>query len=178
MSKRHEEDMQIWAAALESEDGVARQAARDRLVSLGAMITPVMRRLLEDERPQVRWEAAMALKETLDPEAVPALVGALNDESEDVRWVAAEALAAIGEPSIQPFLRALIQGADSWGLREAAHVLISRLDAPKLRSVLEPVYEALKERNSPDVVMGAAGDALADLEGDFPSGQPSGVSGD
>lgn len=160
---------------MESEDGVARQAARDRLVSLGPRITPAMSRLLEDERSQVRWEAAMALKETLDPAAVPALVRALDDESEGIRWVAAETLAAIGEPSIEPFLRRLIEGADSFGLREAGHVLISRLDCPKLRGTLEPVYEALRERNPPDVVMAAAGDALEELERERQPESPSGV---
>lgn len=163
MLSRREEDIHIWTAALESENGVARQAARERLVHVGPSVAPSLTRLLEDPRAQVRWEAAMTLKELNDPLCVSGLVKALGDEDEGVRWVAAEGLAAIGRPSVEPLLEVLIHGADSFQLRDAAHVVISRLEDPALRATLEPVYEALRERNPPDVVMAAAGDALAGL---------------
>lgn len=154
----------IWALALASNFGLQRQAARENLVALGRDATPILTRLLEDSHSRVRWEAALALKDIVDPAAAVALANALKDENGDVRWVAAEGLAAIGAEGLQPLLRTLMEYADSFELRDAAHVAISLLEDPEQRELLAPVYRALKDGESPEVVMMAAAAALDVLE--------------
>ena len=96
------------------------------------------------------------MKDLSDLEAVASLIRALEDPDPDVRWVAAEALAQIGEPSIRPLLAALSRDGDSLELRDSAHLLISCLDDPGLRSLLDPVQEALGRKTAPEIVMEAA----------------------
>ena len=68
------------AVALEAKSGLARENARRHLVEMGLAATPVLETLLQDTRTQVRWEAAMAMKEIADPTSVPSLIDALEDE--------------------------------------------------------------------------------------------------
>jgi HEAT repeat protein len=165
MSEIETEDAAVWAQALSSKDGVSRQSARENLVAMERAATPILIRLLEDAHSQVRWEAALALKDISDPAAVDALVAALRDEEGDVRWVAAEALAGIGRASVVPLLRSLTEYADSFELRDSAPVVIGFLRDPGLRETLEPVHEALRDGGSPEVVIAEAGEALELLEG-------------
>lgn len=154
----------FWALILATKDGVHRKSARENLVAMGREATPVLLRLLEDSHSTVRWEAALALKEIVDPTAAEALAKAMKDENGDVRWVAAEALAAIGREGIRPMLAVLREDADSFELRDAAHVAISLLRDRDDRETLSGVYETLKNGNPPEVVMMAAADALEALE--------------
>ena len=156
-------DRGVWALALATKDGSQRQVAREKLVALGREATPVLIQLLDDSEPKVRWEAALALKELADPSSVEALVKALKDENGDVRWVAAEGLAAIGEESLRPMLESLRQDADSFELRDSAHVAISLLEDRELRDLLAPAYHAMKDGSPPSVVMMAAAEALEAL---------------
>jgi HEAT repeat protein len=164
MSNIHSIDRGVWALALATKDGMQREVARRRLVALGREATPVLIQLLDDSEPKVRWEAALALKELGDPASVEALVEALKDENSDVRWVAAEGLAVIGEESLRPLLETLRQEADSFELRDSAHVAISLLEDGELRELLAPVYQAMKDGKSPEVVIMAAAEALEALE--------------
>lgn len=81
---------------LNSNEGIARQRARERLVKLGASAVPCLIEMLTDPRDHLRWEAAKALSEIGDPKAAPALVQALEDDYCGVRWLAAEALIKLG----------------------------------------------------------------------------------
>jgi hypothetical protein len=165
MSERGSGSPGDWALTLANENGVQRQSARETLVAMGREATPILIRLLSDPHPTVRWEAALALKDIEDPSAGEALAEALMDESGDVRWVAAEALAAIGREGLRPLLKILVEDADSFELREAAHVAISLLREAGNREILAGVYQALKNGNPPDVVMMEAAGAMDALEG-------------
>jgi hypothetical protein len=165
MSEIEAKEKATWAQALSSKDGVHRQSTREKLVAMGRGATSILIQLLEGPQAQVRWEAALALKDISDPAAVDALVAALRDEEGDVRWVAAEALAGIGRTSLIPLLRSLTEHADSFELRDSAPVVIGFLQDPGLREMLEPVHEALRDGGSPEVVIAEAGEALELLEG-------------
>ena len=154
----------FWALILATKGGMQRKSAREKLVALGREATPVLLRLLEDPHSTVRWEAALALKDIADPRAAEALAGAMKDENGDVRWVAAEALAAIGREGMRTMLKVLMEDANSFELRDAAHVAISLLPDREDRETLAPIYEALRKGNSPEVVMMEAAGALEALE--------------
>jgi len=160
MLKEKPEGPERWGSVLLAEDGIRRKAARESLVGLGREATPLLLRLLNDPHAGVRWEAALALKEIRDPDAAKALAEALKDENSDVRWVAAEALAAIGRGAVRPLLEVIRKGADSFELRDAAHVAISLMRDSGEWSVLSTVYHALKEGEPPEVVVLEAADAL------------------
>jgi HEAT repeat protein len=164
MSEKNLTSPGAWALVLAVKDGLQRQAAREALVAMGPEATPVLIRLLGEPDSLVRWEAALALKETADPAAAEALVQALKDEDKDVRWVAAEGLAAIGGEAMKPLLQALAKDADSFELRDAAHVAIGLLEDPEQRALLAPVYRAVKDGNAPGMVMMAAEEVLDALK--------------
>jgi HEAT repeat protein len=152
-------------ATLHGKDGIARQAARDRLVGLGRSVTRALCGLLEDTEPQVRWEAVMALREIADPTSVPALMEALLDADQDVRWVAAEALGRTGRPGLQAVLDRLVEDPGSPEFRTAFRVAASHTVDPVLRNLLEPVRESLVRDKPTDAVIVAAGGARAALAG-------------
>lgn len=154
----------LWALTLATKDGLQRQSARENLVAMGHEATPVLIRLLDDDHSTVRWEAALALKDIKDPAAAQALAEAMKDENGDVRWVAAEALAALGTDALRPLLEILREDADSFELRDAAHVAISLLPDSEDRDTLSSVYHALKNGNPPEVVMMEAAEAMAALD--------------
>lgn len=164
MSENHLKNPGVWALVLATKDGLQRQSARETLVAMGREATPVLVQLLDDPDSRVRWETAMALKDIADPAAAGALVQTLKDENGDVRWVAAEGLAAIGKEALDPLLRTLAEDADSFELRDAAHVAISLLKDPELRALLAPVYRAMKDGKAPEVVMMAAAEVLEALQ--------------
>jgi len=157
--------MKAWAANLASKDGLLRRHSRASLVACGHEATPLLVGLFRDDRNQVRWEAAIALMEIADPDAVDALLHALEDRDDDVRWVAAEALAAIGRPSMIPLMRALIDADhDSVSLRMGAHHVLYKLRDDKLRRLVHPVLDALGGVNPSTEVIPAARQVLEKLE--------------
>jgi HEAT repeat protein len=156
----YQQEMNDWAVALGARSGLARENARRHLVEMGELVTPLLETLLEDNRTQVRWEAAMAMKEIADPASIPFLIEALEDEDGDVRWVAAEALAAIGEPGVKPLLEALVLRGDSLEVREGAQLVFSQIEDEDLRDILDPLREALEDSLPLEVVMVEAGKAL------------------
>ncbi|MEJ2542181.1 MAG: HEAT repeat domain-containing protein [Gemmatimonadota bacterium] len=156
----YQQEITDWAVALEAKSGLARENARRHLVEMGLAATPVLETLLQDTRTQVRWEAAMAMKEIADPGSVPSLIDALEDEDRDVRWVAAEALADIGEDSLKPLLESLVLRGDSLELREGARLVFSQLQDFDLRYILLPVSDALEKSLPPEGVRVEAGKLL------------------
>jgi len=164
MSEQNSVNPGVWALVLATKDGVQRQSARETLVAMGREATPVLVKLLDDPHSSVRWEAALALKDIADPASSESLAEALKDENGDVRWVAAEALGALGPEGMRPLLKTLMEDADSFELRDAAHVAISLLRDSGDRELLSGVYKALKNGSPPEVVMMEAAEAMETLK--------------
>lgn len=132
-------------AQLASDDGLVRVNARQSLVTIGAPAVALLIEALRDANRQVRWEAAKALSEIVDPAAAPALARALQDREFGVRWLAAEGLIVLGSRGLVPVLRALVEGSDSIRLRQGAHhVLHDLARRGDLTQVLQPVLAALE----------------------------------
>src|SRR5208337_4736626 len=93
---------------LQSNDGLLRQSAREKLVSMGRGVVSALENLVSHKDASLRWEAVKALGHIADPGSVPLFIGALYDKDEDVRWVAAEGLVAIGSHAMRPLLIELI----------------------------------------------------------------------
>lgn len=148
---------------LHSQDGCARQEARQSLVSMGSVAVPSLLELLSDSSDQARWEAAKALGEIGDPQAAPALVKALEDQNFGVRWLAADGLVALNRDALQPLLHALIEGADSAWLREGAHHVLRMLAVQGLYDQVAPVLVALDDIDPTLEVPEAAEKALEAL---------------
>jgi hypothetical protein len=109
------------------KEGLKRQTERQRLVEMGKPAVPVLIELLSHEKRQVRWEAAKALGEIVDPAAAPALVQSLMDECAEIRWLAAEGLIALGESALVPLLEGLVEHFDEFRLRQGAHHVLHDL---------------------------------------------------
>jgi HEAT repeat protein len=137
-------------SALAARDGVERQCAREKLVSIGRPALSALVKCLADPNRQVRWEAAKALGELRDSAAATALVRALEDKDGDVRWLAASALAAIGHEALRPLLGALIQHSDSDWLRNGAHHVCHDLMNTSDGQLVKPVLDALNS-SEPDI---------------------------
>lgn len=134
-------------AVLSSNDGLARQRARESLVDIGRpAVAPLMEALAApDSNYRLRWEAAKALSELEDPETAPVLVTALEDDRFGVRWLAAEGLISLGRDGLAPLLKALVQRSDSAVLREGAHHVLRMLNEGDLHAQMEPVLAALED---------------------------------
>ncbi len=139
--------------ALASDDGVAQGAARSALVRQGSRAVPALCSALVATNPDVRWEAARALREIGDPEAAPSLERALEDDSFDVRWIAAEGLITLGQNGLRSLLEDLVQRPPSARLLEGAHHVLKALDgADRLPAEVQPVLAAL-EGFEPDLTV-------------------------
>jgi HEAT repeat protein len=106
---------------------------------------------LEDDRPEVRAEAAASLGELKEPGAIPALVKRLDDGVAVVRQNAAIALGSIGHADgFEPLRDALRDGPVD--LRFQAATSLAEIDAVR---AYEPLVAALDDRD-PQVVGAAA----------------------
>jgi HEAT repeat protein len=152
-------------ARLTCEDGVERQIARQRLVSIGEPAVPSLIRCLSDPRRQARWEAAKALRGIRDPISATALVNALEDKDFGVRWVAAAGLSALGRDALWPLLSALLERPDSDELRHGVHHVCHDLVQTEVGPIVRPVLKALNQLEPEIAVPQAAYDALNRLRG-------------
>ncbi len=120
-------------------DAVEKRRAVDALV-----------RALDDDRPEVRAEAAASLGELREPGALPALLKRLGDGVAGVRQSAAIALGTIGHPdAFAPLVEALQSGPAD--LRYQAATSLAEIDPAR---ALEPVLAALGDADAQ--VVGAA----------------------
>ena len=62
--------------SLDSGDGRIRLRARQFLVAIGPKAVPVLVKTLKEKDVHIRWEAAKALGQIGDPQAIKALIGA------------------------------------------------------------------------------------------------------
>jgi HEAT repeat protein len=138
-------DLSELVRALESNDGMVRQHAREKLVQIGKPAVEPLGDALSSEHEQMRWEAAKALVDIADSRVAPALVERLRDEYFDVRWLAAEALVTLQEEAVPALLSALEIHSDSIRLRDGAHHVLKKIKNKRTQIVLGPVFEALDE---------------------------------
>jgi HEAT repeat protein len=157
-------EIEPWIAALRDRDGMTREHARQRLVTLGSTVTPFLLPLLSDSGAQTRWEAAKALSDIADPTSIPALLHTLEDHDDGVSWVAAEALAAIGPPVAIPLLHALIEKTESVALRRGVHHVLRELRPTEIGNEIADVYTALDCMHPDEEILVGAARALRALE--------------
>lgn len=148
--------------ALESDDGMLRQSAREALVALGGVaVSPLARALENAKSKQVRWEAAKALGAIGQVRAIPALVAALEDSDSDVIWLAAEALSDFGQDAWPALLKALVlEGTESVLLRKGAHHVFANQTESKGQGALAALQTALEDGALPEAAPMAAGELL------------------
>jgi HEAT repeat protein len=159
-----EKVMSELMADLTAKDGFARLRARWSLVSLGKKAVPALTRALESPHELRRWEAAKALSEIGDRQAVRALIKAMSDKVFDVRWLAAESLIAIGRHALAPLLKEVIEEPESIWLREGAHHVFHELNNEELRPLMHPLLDALQDPDASIYAPLAAAKVLRYLE--------------
>jgi HEAT repeat protein len=156
---------------LKSSSGVARKAAREQLVEIGAAAVPALLPLLASSTEQVRWEAAKALTEIPDASAAEALVARLTDAF-SIRWLASTALINIGEPALVPLIRGLMAHPDSPRVRESAHRVLTELRrAYPANQHIPPLLAALAGQAQTETIPWVGRDILKKL-GLVPPDQP------
>ena len=128
---------------LADTDGVARQRARRRLVSMGSTAVAPLASVIHSEQRHVSWEVAKALGEIGDEAAIPALVQSLNSPDGDVSWVAADSLVQFRRAALIPVLKGLLDHAGFAHFRIGAHHVLSRLHQVVSDEQLDAVLDAL-----------------------------------
>ena len=149
---------------LTSKDGRIRVRARSSLVSIGGKSLAALVEALKSKEEWKRWEAAKALGQIGDPEAIGALITALEDEMFDVRWLSAEGLIAIGPQVLVPLLHRLTEHPDSLWLHEGAHRILHGIVKNNTKVIIQPVLNALEGDEVSLEVPFAAETALKSLE--------------
>jgi HEAT repeat protein len=138
------ETIKSLVADLDNKDGIVRVRARKSLVAIGGQAVKPLVKALASKREWVRWEAAKALGQIIDPMAVQALVKALEDKMFDVRWLAAEGLISMGREALVSLLETLVEHPDSFWIREGVHHVLHDINKGALKEKLHPVLAALE----------------------------------
>jgi HEAT repeat protein len=128
----------------------------DDLVGLGGPAVESLIQALKNEDPDVRTEAADALRKIGEP-AVEPLIKALKDENRDVREVAAECLGEIGDArAVEPLIQSLHPKDAApfefgFGVKEDGTPLPMGSSAKSLSLIgeraVEPLMRALKDED-------------------------------
>ena len=121
------QDIDSLIETLKSEDGIARQHARNSLVKIGEPALDALIKAFEVKKDPLHWEIAKALSQIGTAKAAQVLVDALEDNEFSVRWIAAEGLINIGADGLIPLMEALKNNTDSIWLREGSHHVIHDL---------------------------------------------------
>ena len=131
---------------LESDEGMVRQNAREKLVGKGDGVVDEISKLLDAKKKILRWEAAKTLEGIATEKAIGPLIQLFEDKLSDIRWIAAMGLIKIGEPAVKPLLEAIVEKSDSYYLNKGAHHVLNSLEDEELKDQLQPVISALKNR--------------------------------
>ena len=108
--------------------------------------------LLHDEEPEIRHQAAMALR-MIGPESRAVLEEAIQDADPAVRAAAAEAMAGVGAEALTPLTSAL-EDADP-AVRGAAAVSLGSLGKPAIPALTQAVAD--QDENVRTIVIGSLG---------------------
>jgi len=143
------------AARLEAIEALGQQSTH------AGQISPVLRPLLDDDDPDVRYAAALALGRLTDTESVTRLIGILAGDPEPMpRQAAAVALGDIGDlRALEPLTRALHDSLAE--VRLQAVSALPLLDSP---AVADPLRQALQDEDQEVRATAAAG--LGDIRDD------------
>lgn len=99
--KNYKKECDHWIKELKGEDPIRRAKARDNLVAIGKEAVPFLTAALEDGRPQVCWNIALALGKIKDPETVKTLIEVLvarkGNKSEEYQGVRGFCCLALGK---------------------------------------------------------------------------------
>jgi HEAT repeat protein len=163
-SARADDEIDFLISEMESENGMVRKMARERLVAMGPKATPRLIGALSDPHAYIRWEAAKALKDLKDPSARWALIQTLEDEVSDIRWLAAEGLAALREDGLKALLQSAVRKIDSDYLREGVHHVCNMLAKEGLSDLVAPMIDAMEKPDPKDSMHVAAFIILEQLE--------------
>ncbi|MCD6567584.1 MAG: HEAT repeat domain-containing protein [Dehalococcoidia bacterium] len=126
-------------ASLGEKDAQARQSAYESLVSIGKPATTLLIEALSSHGKRIRREAASALGEIGDPEAVTALTNLLGDKDGLLNKCARDALVSIGKLSVPSLIEA---SADKnkqvrWNVAKALGEIADPASVPALIKLLE-----------------------------------------
>lgn len=155
--------------ALRGKDGLARQKARNALVTIGEPALDALVKAFEDKSDIMHWEVAKALSQIGSAKAAETLIQALEDKEFSIRWIGAEGLIHVGKDGVMELLKALTERADSVWLREGAHhvfhdLIHRKLVDSKTSEQLSLVLEALNHGDPVTETSGAAHKALEILK--------------
>jgi HEAT repeat protein len=125
-----------FLARLSGGDDQLAEAAVREFTSRPSVALPVLRALLSDSDPDVRWWAARALAEIRDPQVPELLRSALRDADVSVRQCAALGLREQATPRAIQDLIALLNDEDRLLARLAADALIA-IGAEAVPALLE-----------------------------------------
>ncbi|MGE5832172.1 MAG: HEAT repeat domain-containing protein [Methanomicrobiales archaeon] len=95
---------------------------------------------IQDDR--VREAAIASLGRSLDPRALPPLIGLLGDESRGIREASVRALGAFGPGAVEPLIGAL--GSGDWHIRMGGVIALRIIGDPR---GVEPLIQALTDEN-------------------------------
>jgi HEAT repeat protein len=131
---------------LENKDAKIRANARRALIEIGhEAVSSLCDIVQRSEVYKARWEAAKALGEMQDADAIPALVKALEDNKSDVVWLAAEGLKLFGEQAWPELFSALFnRGAESLTLRQGAHHVLRNQRSEVYDDLLNELRKSLE----------------------------------
>ncbi len=149
---------------LGNSDGVIRERARRKLVSIGPSAIDYLAELVYTKNEMLRWEAVKTLSEIVNPVAIPLLIDALEDDKSSIRWLAAEGLIMLGREAVKPLLEALVNRTDSVFIREGAHHFFHDLRNFLPDLDLSELLRILKSSTAEHQLQLAAGDLLANLK--------------
>ena len=135
------------------------------MVSMGKSVVPKLLTCLKDKRWRVREQAAKALGELRDPEAVKGLMVVCRDRDGAVKSAAAEALGRIGDAQAVPTLIKLFKDTSKI-VRETAGTALMYIGPPSVDALLETLKD-------PHFVVRCHGvRALGGMTTDYQMGRP------
>ncbi len=128
-------ELSTLVAELTSGDDVRAEAAANRLPEFGEAGLVVLRSLLTDPSPDVRWWAVRALVEYSGCQTNPLIISALGDTDQAVRQCAILALHQCPDESAVGALISMMFEDDSLTARLAANALIA-IGAPAVSALI------------------------------------------
>lgn len=144
--KNYKKEVDYWIKELKSEEALRRAKARDNLVAIGKEAVPFLTAALEDGRPQVCWNIALALGKIKEPETVDGLIAILKErkgnKSEEYQGVRGFCCLALGKlkdgKATEPMLE-ILDSTDASFPRRCAAFGLGNIGSAKAIPVLAKV---------------------------------------